>query len=405
MSRVTLLPQGEAEIGAVLDRLAAAPRARPFAPDRIEALGLLSRTLLADRDRRRQGEAVALGYWLRPANIDEMRRRFEALARPDCLRMPAGLAFHVPPANVDTMGIYSWALSFLCGNVSILRLSQRSSPLSLRLVEIVQDTLAARSLADCTAFVSYGHDAEITGAISRCADLRVIWGGDASIAAVRAVPLSPHAKEVVFADRLSLSVLSVPAWLGLDEAARTALGQRAFNDIYSFDQMGCSSPRLIVWCGPPDQVRTASAGFSAALRREIARRGYHAAPATALGKYTAACAAAIDWPVARIGFEDLDWVVLDLGERPGRLPQIGGGGGIAVEMRIDRLAELVPLLDRRVQTIAHFGFDRASLADFAERACGCGGDRLVPIGEALNFSSLWDGYDLLQEFTRAVELR
>ena len=404
MSRVTLLPHGEAEIGAILDRLAAAPRAWPFALDRIEALGLLSRTLLADHELRRQGEAVALGYWLRPANIDEMRRRFEASARPDCLRMPAGLAFHVPPANVDTMGVYSWALSFLCGNVSILRLSQRSRALTLRLVEIVQAVLAARSLAEDTAFVSYGHDAEITAAISRCADLRVIWGGDASIAAVRAVPLSPHAKEVVFADRLSLSILSASAWLTLGETERTALGQRAFNDIYSFDQMGCSSPRLLVWCGSPDQP-AASAGFSAVLRQEIARRGYHAAPATALGKYTAACAAAIDWPVARIGFEDLDWVVLDLGELPGRLPQIGGGGGIAVEMRIDRLADLVSLLDRRVQTIAHFGFDRAALADFAERACGRGGDRLVPIGEALNFSSVWDGYDLLQEFTRAVELR
>ncbi len=393
-----------AEIGPLLDQLAAGT-ARPFAPERIEALGQLSRAVLGDPELKRQAEAVALGYWLRPANIAAQRQEFETLARPGRVLVPAGLAFHVPPANVDTMGIYSWALSFLCGNASIIRLSQRSSPLTLRLVALAEAMLEANGMSDSTAFISYGHDTSITASISARADLRVIWGGDASIAAVRAVPLSTHAKEIVFADRLSLSALSASAWLGLDTANKADLASEAFNDLYAFDQMACSSPRILVWCGAEAEAGKASAGFAEALMAELARRGHETAPAVGLGKYAAACSAAIDLPSATIRFESLDWLTLQLAQPPQHLPQIGGGGGIAVELRLDRLADLAPFMDRRVQTITHFGFDNATLADFVEVAQGRGGDRLVPIGEALAFSPIWDGYDLFREFTRIVEIR
>ncbi|MFC6804089.1 acyl-CoA reductase [Deinococcus caeni] len=39
--------------------------------------------------------------------------------------MPRGLVFHVPPANVDTIFIYSWLMSVLAGNRNVIRLSSR----------------------------------------------------------------------------------------------------------------------------------------------------------------------------------------------------------------------------------------------------------------------------------------
>jgi len=36
---------------------------------------------------------------------------------------------------------------------------------------------------------------------------------------------------------------------------------------------------------------------------------------------------------------------------------------------------------------------------------GRGIDRVVPFGQALSFASVWDGYDLLTEFTRLTTLR
>ena len=40
---------------------------------------------------------------------------------------PRGLVFHVPPANVDTIFVYSWALSALAGNPNVVRISSRSA--------------------------------------------------------------------------------------------------------------------------------------------------------------------------------------------------------------------------------------------------------------------------------------
>jgi len=36
---------------------------------------------------------------------------------------------------------------------------------------------------------------------------------------------------------------------------------------------------------------------------------------------------------------------------------------------------------------------------------GRGVDRMVPIGDALAFDDVWDGFDLLGEFSRLVALR
>ena len=30
--------------------------------------------------------------------------------------------------------------------------------------------------------------------------------------------------------------------------------------------------------------------------------------------------------------------------------------------------------------------------------------RIVPVGQALNFDAVWDGYDLLRELTRTIRL-
>jgi hypothetical protein len=50
--------------------------------------------------------------------------------------------------------------------------------------------------------------------------------------------------------------------------------------------------------------------------------------------------------------------------------------------------------------VSHFGFPADELVAFAEHLAGRGVDRMVPIGAALTFSAIWDGYDLLREFTR-----
>src|SRR5271170_6852838 len=101
-----LLPvPAERPVGAILDRLASAVPLLPFSTPAFDLLADLSRRILQAPTTARQPDAVALGYWLRPAHL---RRLIDQRPQPraDVLRVPAGLAFHIPPANVDTMFAY-----------------------------------------------------------------------------------------------------------------------------------------------------------------------------------------------------------------------------------------------------------------------------------------------------------
>jgi hypothetical protein len=82
---------------------------------------------------------------------------------------------------------------------------------------------------------------------------------------------------------------------------------------------------------------------------------------------------------------------------------IHGGGGLFVETRIDALGCLADLLDPRCQTIASFGVPRKDWESFLSLAPRLA-DRVVPVGRALEFGPIWDGMDLLREFTRLVHL-
>jgi hypothetical protein len=78
------------------------------------------------------------------------------------------------------------------------------------------------------------------------------------------------------------------------------------------------------------------------------------------------------------------------------------GGGIFFEAYLDSLAALGPVLERKDQTLAAFGFDDTELRSFIHGLNGRAIDRVVPIGQALQFGRFWDGRDLLLEFCRHI---
>jgi hypothetical protein len=406
MTAIPPLPDADAA-RRLAEAVNAAPRLSPFAQAAKDILAELSRRILAAPDLARRAEAVALGFWLRPANVAALEADFAGLSRPGSLRVPAGLALHFPPANVDTMPIYSWALSLLAGNHNIVRLSARRGALATRLVELAGEVLAERpELAAGNAFVQYGHDDATSAALSAACDLRVIWGGNASVAKVRAIPLPPYAKEVAFADRLSLAALVADEVVNADAASLARLAQGLFNDVYSFDQMGCSSPRLLVWVGTPEHARAAADRLEQAMEAELARRGHHIDPALAMAKLVFACGLAADGTAQAIRRRSTDWMVADLGDGlPSPLPHDHCGGGLLLACRVDRLTDIAPAVDRSVQTLTHFGFGLDTLEELAHACLGRGIDRMVPVGEALAFGALWDGYDLWNEMTRVVAVR
>lgn len=360
----------------------------------------LSEALLAEP--RRYPEVVALGYWLRRANVRRLQLAFERL-QGDQLRLARGMAFHIAPANVDTLFVYSWLLSLLVGNSNVVRLpSTDSQQLSLLLGHIAQVLAGAEfaPLRERTLLVRYGRDDALNRTLSARCDLRVLWGGDATVNRLRQVPLPPAARELCFVDKFSLALLD--AETVLDAADLEPLATGFYNDAFGFGQMACSSPRLVVWRGDGAVVDRAQARFWTALAAKVQARAPEVPLAARMEKLVIQYRLAVDRELripasasAYINRLELDSLAaLPVSEHC--------GGGLFYEARIATLADLRPLLSRKIQTLACFGVAAGEARAFL-REPGCAGiDRVVPVGEALNFDAHWDGYDLLAEMSREL---
>ena len=66
------------------------------------------------------------------------------------------------------------------------------------------------------------------------------------------------------------------------------------------------------------------------------------------------------------------------------------------------MRDILKIIDSKDQTLAVYGFAKKDLEGFAWQLGGYGLDRIVQIGQALDFSTVWDGYDLFTYFTREI---
>jgi hypothetical protein len=364
----------------------------------------LSGALMRMPTVRRFPELVALGFWLRPAHLKALLEEPRSRAGSGWMQ-PRGLCFHIAPGNVDTIFVYSWMVSLLCGNRSVIRLSSRHGEQSQCLLEILSsllEDLAWDDIAQRVLVLRYGHDEVISARLSAACDVRVIWGGDASVRALRSLPLAPTATELCFPDKFSLAMLDVATVAAMDELELARLTKRFIADAYSFGQMACSSPRLVLWRGPAKAARVLSARFWAAASNQLAAFEHELDAADAMNKRVAMDLVALAHESVQVlpsPASQLQRLWLD---RPAVLAEEHCGGGLFHEASFEDFAHLQPLWTRRIQTVTTFGIPQETWQGWmAERPVG-GIDRIVPVGAALEFGPIWDGQDLWSAFTRRI---
>jgi hypothetical protein len=381
-------------------------------------LAAFARRLLAPSLARRFPELGSLGFFLRRNEIVRAVARMQAA--PDgapgggpegqgagnVYVFPRGLVFHVPPANVDTIFVYSWALSALAGNANVVRISARSTGgAASAVLDALNETLgdADPVVAQTQRMVTYGHDDAVTAALSAACDLRVIWGGDRAVTEIRRHPLSPAARDLTFPDRASFAALSVAGWQRSSTSERRTAVEAFANDAYWFDQAACASPRALFLVGSTVDAEPVREEFLSGVAAVVQERSWGVDAAMAVEKRVSTYGVAAEGAASRIAFTGNAVATLDL-VSPADVPRRWLGAGTFPIAVIPSLVDLVPIVTRKDQTFSHFGFAREELAEFALALGGRGIDRIVPFGSALTFSASWDGYDLTREFTRLTTL-
>lgn len=390
-------PVGSPALLAELAAGGAAPLP-PFDDAALNFLDSFSRELLRTPDARAWPDLAALAFWCRRAHLSELRAEH---SRAGELRLGRGLALHIAPGNVALNFAYSLAAGLLAGCACAVRLPSRrfqQTDLALQALARVCASPAQASYARRVVLFRCSHDHPALAALAAGCDARVVWGGDATVRALRALPAKARAVEVAFADRVSLALLDADAVAAASDAELAALVTSFYNDTYPTDQNACTSPRIVCWTG--GQIDAAQARFWPALEAYAAPR-YPLAAVQAVEKRAAFLRLAASRPGVRLAGGNLVTRAL--------LPALDGSewgliapGGYFMEAVLPCPTALAPLLTARCQTVACYGPDPRALAQELAGLRAAGPDRIQPVGRTLDFDLVWDGIDLIAALSRRV---
>ncbi len=377
----------------------------PFSDEVIAFVDAFSRQLFESPSAKKFPELMSLAFWMRRGRVEKIKDDFRQKHSNKILQ-GRGVVFHIAPANVDTLFIYSWFLSLLVGNSNIIRLSSKTNAQLAVLIDVLNNLFEQDShsaIRKRTLLVRFDHDDEVTGYFSSRCDVRVIWGGDATIQHIRSIPIPPTAVELPFADKFSLAVIDAVAFTRSNEQVEVV--GKFYNDAYWFGQMACSSPRLVVWVGVTDAVDAAQQIFWELVENKVLQVTPDLSAADVMNKYVTSSMIAIDHPGVTLKHDEYGWIhrvqINSLDEVD---EQKHCGTGLFLEANIDNLKELVLYFNTRNQTVTYYGIKPTEWQQLIKISRPMGVDRIVPIGQALNFSVTWDGVDLLTSFCREISI-
>jgi hypothetical protein len=321
------------------------------------------------------------------------------------LRLGRGVVFHVAPSNVPVNFAYSLVAGLLAGNANIVRIPTREFPQ----VDIICTGLNAvlaqpefAQLANHIVLIRYEKDDVVTSFFSAHCDVRIIWGGDQTIADIRRSPLPARSFDLTFADRYSLCAINADQYL--DNADPVKIAQGFYNDTYLFDQNACTAPHLVLWLGSKPNIIKAKELFWRNLHAVVAEK-YKLQAVSAVDKLSDAYQFAALVNGCRLEKMDDNLIFrIELNRLDKGVEELRSACGYFYEYDAISIDEILPLINRKFQTLAYYGIDHPTLKNFIETQRPCGIDRIVPIGRTLDFSLCWDGYDLIEMLSRTVVL-
>lgn len=388
-----------------LEDLSVVAPLKPFAQQTFDFIDALSSSIMQSASARKHPELMALAFWMRKANLTRLAESFYKEIG-DRIYVPRGTVFHVAPSNVDTIFVYSWFLAMLSGCRNIVRLSSKRTEQAIVLTDLISDLLEDlkhQDIAKRTLLVRYPADNSITADFSAACDVRVIWGGNSTVEQIRAIPIPAAAMDIAFSNKYSIALIHAERWLTHNEGKRDAEVNEFWNDAYWFDQMGCSSPRLVLWVGEVESVQKAAKDFWSRLDALLTKKQTRFSDADYVNKLMAADSLAIDSCV-RIDTGTANNLVRVWLDTPALHINYHCGAGLFFESQLSSLAEIKGLLSRTIQTVSYCGWTKDEMRDFVLEAPLVGIDRIVPFGQALNFATVWDGFDLTRVFLREITI-
>ena len=374
----------------------------PFSDEVVAYLNSLSKELNKNVQIKSFSDVATFSFYCRKSNILQLKKKYH---EDNLIKLGRGIVFHIAPSNVAVNFAYSLIVGLLAGNANIVRVPSKY----FEQVNIIVSAIKSLSISDehksvsnRIVLVSYDHSSNITENFSSICDVRIIWGGDETITRIRENKLQPRAFDITFSDRYSLCIINANKYT--QEKNHKEIASGFFNDTYLVDQNACTSPHLVIWVGAQANVKKAQSLFWSNLH-SIIKDKYHVQPVVAIDKITNFYDQAIHMESVNLTktADNLLWRI-NLDELSSNIDMFRCNGGYFSEYHATGLSELSKIINKKYQTLAHYGFSKKELKDFIYQLKPSGIDRIVPIGKTMDFSLKWDGYDLITALSREIEI-
>lgn len=365
-----------------------------FSEEIIDFLGALSKKLLSNKKAKTYADIVSYAFWIRKQSLVKTIKNYTDYDE----RIGRGVSFHITPSNVPVNFAVSFTSALLAGNACVVRVSNKSFEQVDIIVKEISFLLENdyKYMKPYLCLIRYEYDETLTQFLSDMCDIRIVWGGNQTIEKVRKAKLPSRAIEMTFADRHSIALIQADEYLK-EDAKKVA--RDFYTDTYYTDQNACSSPKMVVWFGK--QVEKARSIFWEELGVLVAEE-YKLPPIVTVDKLFSLCMLAAQHKgVHKVGTDNVIMRVL-LDNIPEDLMGYKDKGGYFFEYIAKDLSELHSLYSKSCQTISYLGLDPIEIKKDVFQCGPRGVDRIVPVGQTMELSFKWDGYDMIETMSRYV---
>lgn len=367
-------------------------------------LETLSNEILKDNNALKYSDLIAFAFWIRKKNIYKKKSKY----LDQELRLGYGLAFHITPANVALQFAYSFVISLISGNSNIIRVTNvkfEQNKIFFKILNKIMKINKFKKIYESNLFLNYDYNEKTNETLSKICDCRIVWGSDKTISNIKKIPTRPLCKDIMFPDRYSIAVINLNTLSKLSKKNFIIFVKKFYQDALVFDQNACSSPHLIFWFGKKNKLKIYNK-FWDQLNLTI-KNGKFFVPneKNKIDKFTKICEYAASRDEVKKVYNDSYSSRIEINKIPKDITSLRVGFGFFFEHFTNDFKDIVKSVSSKFQTMTYFGFKEADLKKFILEEKPLGIDRIVPVGRALEFDQLWDGYDLIRSMSKVIDLK
>ncbi len=363
----------------------------------ISFLSQVSKEILKNKKINNYVDIVSFGFWCRSNNINKIIQDYKSFKN----RVGRGTVLHITPSNVPTNFAYSLAFGLLAGNHNLIRLPTKNFFQVKIICNIFSKLLKKKkfkSILRRITLIKYENSDKISMQLSKLVEARVIWGGDSTIRKFKSFETQPRCIDLAFANRYSVSIINSDKLFKLKNKDIKILANQFYNDTYTMDQFGCSSPTVLLWTGKKESIKKK---FWLELQKIVDKKYPND-----LSSINKKISNLTYFTLSEKKKVNINYNKFNLIRLKSKLYNINNfhniNFGTFYEKNLKNLDSINKFSSIKLQTITYYGykFDNLKKAIIKNKIKGI--DRIVPIGRAFDLTPEWDGIDIILTLSRTI---